>query len=186
MRSRGCGEADIFALDVLVYNEFNIHLYPLGQGVVLSEDAMYHKVILIGNLGRDPELRYTPQGTPVTTFTVATNRIYTNAAGEQTQETVWFRVSAWGRLAETCNQYLRRGMRVYIEGRLVPDPNTGSPRMFTRQDGTVGTSFELRAQVVKFLTSRQDMDAAAPASSTPAAASSSVDDLPADEDEIPF
>ncbi len=151
---------------------------------------MYHKVILIGNLGRDPELRYTPQGTPVTTFTVATNRVYTNAAGEQTQETVWFRVSAWGRLAETCNQYLRRGMRVYIEGRLVPDPNTGSPRMFTRQDGTVGTSFELRAQVVKFLTSRQEMgnlEAAAPASGSAAAApSSSVDDLPAEEDEIPF
>jgi len=149
---------------------------------------MYHKVLLIGNLGRDPELRYTPQGTPVTTFTVATNRVYTNAAGEQMQETVWFRVSAWGRLAETCNQYLRRGMRVYIEGRLVPDPNTGSPRMFTRQDGTVGTSFELRAQMVKFLTSRQEMgalDAAAPSSGS-AAASSGVDSLPAEEDEIPF
>ncbi len=152
------------------------------------EANMYHKVMLIGNLGRDPEMRYTPQGTPVTTFTVATNRVYTNAAGEQMQETVWFRVSAWGRLAETCNQYLRRGMRVYIEGRLVPDPNTGSPRMFTRQDGTVGTSFELRAQVVKFLSSRQDMAAAegaAPASGT-AAPASSVDDLPAEEDEIPF
>jgi len=148
---------------------------------------MYHKVILIGNLGRDPELRYTPQGTPVTTFTVATNRVYTNAAGEQMQETVWFRVSAWGRLAETCNQYLRRGMRVYIEGRLVPDPNTGSPRMFTRQDGTVGTSFELRAQLVKFLTTRQEMNALdANGTANNAAASSGVDDLPAEEDEIPF
>jgi len=149
---------------------------------------MYHKVLLIGNLGRDPELRYTPQGTPVTTFTVATNRVYTNAAGEQTQETVWFRVSAWGRLAETCNQYLRRGMRVYIEGRLVPDPNTGSPRMFTRQDGTVGTSFELRAQVVKFLSSRQEMASLEAASEAPATptSSSNVDDLPAEEDEIPF
>ncbi len=151
---------------------------------------MYHKVILIGNLGRDPDLRYTPQGTPVATFTVATNRVYTNAAGEQTQETVWFRVSAWGRLAETCNQYLRRGMRVYIEGRLVPDPNTGSPRMFTRQDGTVGTSFELRAQVVKFLTPRHEMNALEAANTgaatPPAATTSSVDDLPAEEDEIPF
>ncbi len=152
---------------------------------------MYHKVILIGNLGRDPELRYTPQGTPVTTFTVATNRVYTNGDGEQTQETVWFRVSAWGRLAETCNQYLRRGMRVYIEGRLVPDPNTGGPRLFTRQDGTVGTSFELRAHMVKFLSSRQEMNApdAAPAASAPAAPAptiSSVDNLPAEEDEIPF
>ena len=149
---------------------------------------MFHKVSLIGNLGRDPELRYTPQGTPVTNFSVATNRVYTNAAGEQMQETVWFRVSAWGRLAEVCNQYLRRGMRVYIEGRLVPDPNTGGPRLFTRQDGTVGAAFELRAHMVKFLSSRQDTaeaDGAAPASSI-AAPASSVDDLPAEEDEIPF
>jgi len=148
---------------------------------------MYHKVILIGNLGRDPELRYTPQGTPVTTFTVATNRTYTDGEGNQVQQTTWFRVSTWGRLAEACNQYLRRGMRVYIEGRLVPDPNTGGPRVFTRQDGTVGASFELRAHMVKFLSSRQEMNApeAAP-SASPAPATPSADDLPAEEEEIPF
>ena len=149
---------------------------------------MFHKIVLIGNLGRDPELRYTPQGTPVTNFTVATNRVYTNASGEQVQETTWFRVSAWGRLAEVCNQYLRRGMKVYIEGRLVPDPNTGGPRLFTRQDGTVGAAFELRAHMVKFLSSRQDTaeaEGAAPANDAIPPVRS-VNDLPAEDEEIPF
>jgi len=145
---------------------------------------MFHKIILIGNLGQEPSLRYTPQGTPVVNFSVATNRVYTNAAGEQVKETTWFRVSAWGRLAEICNQYLHRGMRVYIEGRLVPDPNTGGPRIFTRQDGTVGASFELRAQMVKFLTPRRETNAVATEGATPNTVS--VDDLPMGEDEIPF
>ncbi len=161
---------------------------------------MYHKVILIGNLGRDPELRYTQQGTPVAVFSVATNRQYTNAAGQEVKETIWFRVSAWGRLAEICNQYLRRGMKVYIEGRLVPDPQTGNPRLFTRADGTVGTSYELRAEVVKFLTTRQEAEAmgmttaapggeattTAPRATSDATAVGPVDDLPTEEDEIPF
>ncbi|NPA06508.1 MAG: single-stranded DNA-binding protein [Chloroflexi bacterium] len=161
---------------------------------------MYHKVILIGNLGRDPELRYTQQGTPVAVFSVATNRRYTNAAGQEVKETVWFRVSAWGRLGEICHQYLRRGMKVYIEGRLIPDLQTGNPRIFTRADGTVGTSYELRAEVVQFLTTRQEAEAmgmepaargeeppaATPSAATDTAAMGPVDDLPAEEDEIPF
>ena len=68
-----------------------------------------NKVLVIGNVGNDPEMRYTPSGAAVTSFNVATNRRYTTAAGEQREETEWFRVNAWNRLAETCNQYVTKG-----------------------------------------------------------------------------
>ena len=77
-----------------------------------------NKVMIIGHLGRDPEMRYTATGRPVTTFTVATNRLWNTADGERHSETEWFNVVAWGNLAEICNQYLRKGRRVYIEGHL--------------------------------------------------------------------
>ena len=81
---------------------------------------------LIGNVGTDPEMRYTPNGNPVTSFTVATNRRYTTAEGEQREETEWFTVSAWNRLGETINQYLTKGRRVYVEGRLKSSTWTGN------------------------------------------------------------
>ena len=115
---------------------------------------MYHKIIIVGNLGRDPEMRYTPQGTPVTTLSVATNRRWTNADGTPGEETIWFRVSAWGKQAEVCNQYLSKGRQVLVEGHLKPDPETGGPRIWTRQDGTAGASFEVNASVVRFLGGR--------------------------------
>ena len=77
-----------------------------------------NKIIVIGNVGRDPEMRYTASGQGVTSFSVASNRRYRTAAGEQREETEWFNISAWGRLAEVCNQYLTRGQQVYVEGRL--------------------------------------------------------------------
>jgi single-strand DNA-binding protein len=77
-----------------------------------------NKVMIIGHLGRDPEMRYTPSGRPVTTFSVATNRSWTSADGERHEETEWFNIVAWGSLAEICNQHLRKGQQVYIEGRL--------------------------------------------------------------------
>jgi len=77
-----------------------------------------NKVMIIGHLGRDPELRYTPSGRPVTSFSVATTRTWTNANGERREETEWFNVVAWGSLAEICKQHLRKGQQVYIEGRL--------------------------------------------------------------------
>jgi single-strand DNA-binding protein len=77
-----------------------------------------NKVMIIGHLGRDPEMRYTPSGRPVTTFSVATTRSWTSADGERHEETEWFNVVAWGSLAEICNQYLHKGQQVYIEGRL--------------------------------------------------------------------
>ncbi len=113
----------------------------------------FHTVILIGNLGRDPEMRYTPSGQPVTSFSVASNRSYTGADGQKVDETIWFRVTAWGKTAETCNQYLRKGSKVLVEGRLTPDKN-GGPRIWTKQDGTPGASFEVTASTVRFLSSR--------------------------------
>lgn len=77
-----------------------------------------NKVMIIGNLGRDPEMRYTPNGRPVTSFSVATSRGYKGADGERHEETEWFNVVAWGNLAEICKQYLHKGQQVYVEGRL--------------------------------------------------------------------
>jgi single-strand DNA-binding protein len=112
---------------------------------------MYQKITIIGNLGRDPELRYTPDGTPVASFSVATNRKWNNSDGSQGEETVWFRVTAWRRMAEVVNQYLKKGRQVFVEGQLRPDPETGGPRVYQRNDGSHGASFEVTALTVKFL-----------------------------------
>ena len=77
-----------------------------------------NKVMIIGNLGKEPEMRYTPSGRPVTTFTVAVSRSWNTADGERHNETEWFNVVAWGKLAEICKQYLNKGQQVYVEGRL--------------------------------------------------------------------
>ncbi len=77
-----------------------------------------NKVMIIGNLGRDPEMRYTPSGKPVTSFSVAVSRSWVKPEGERTETTDWFNVVAWGRLAEICSQYLTKGSMVYVEGRL--------------------------------------------------------------------
>jgi single-strand DNA-binding protein len=116
---------------------------------------MYHKVVLVGNLGRDPEMRYTPSGQAVTNLSVASNRRYTDSAGEQRDETVWFRVSVWGRQAETVHQYLRKGRQVLVEGTLRPDEN-GNPRIWTGNDGQSRASYEVNAQTVRFLGGRAD------------------------------
>jgi len=119
---------------------------------------MYHTIIIVGNLGRDPEMRYTPSGQAVTNLNVATSRQYTASDGTQVKETIWFRVSAWGKLAETTNQYLHKGSKVLVEGRLVPDMATGGPRTFTRQDGTTGAAFEVSASTIRFLSSRGETE----------------------------
>jgi single-strand DNA-binding protein len=118
---------------------------------------MYQTIIIVGNVGRDPEMRYTPAGQAVTSFSVATNRQYTNNNGESVKETIWFRVSAWGKTGETCNQYLKKGSKVLVEGRLTADPATGGPRVWTGQDGSPRASFEVSAQTVRFLSSRSEM-----------------------------
>mgnify|MGYP001417504278 CR=1 FL=1 len=134
---------------------------------------MYQNLMLIGNLGRDPEMRYTPTGQAVTNLSLATNRQYTDAAGQRIKETTWFRVSVWGKTAENCNQYLQKGSRVLVEGRLNPDPATGSPRVWTRQDGTVGASFEVTAHRVQFLSTRSEDNGYA-------------EEEPVDDEPIPF
>lgn len=106
---------------------------------------MYQHTIIIGRVGKDPEMRYTPTGKPVTNFSVATSSKY----GDK-EQTIWFRVSTWNKQAEACNQYVRKGMLVMVEGRLNADEN-GNPKVFTKQDGSAGSNFELTAQNVKFL-----------------------------------
>ena len=115
---------------------------------------MFHTIIIVGNLGKDPEMKYTPSGQPVTNFSVASNRSYNDANGQPVKETIWFRVTAWGKLAENCNQHLQAGSKVLVEGRLTPDPDTGSPRVWNRQDGSSGASYEINASTVRFLSSR--------------------------------
>ena len=115
----------------------------------------YQKIVIVGNLGRDPEMSYLPgNGQPVTNFSIATNCQYTASNGERVKETTWFRITAWGRQAETCNEYLRQGSQVLIEGRMNPDKETGGPRVWTRQDGTSGASYEITADRVVFLGSK--------------------------------
>lgn len=111
---------------------------------------MFHTLIIVGNVGREPEMRYTPSGQAVTSFSVASSRQYTNQNGQKVEETIWFKISVWGKMAETCNQYVHKGMKVLVEGRLIADSN-GSPRVWTRQDGTPGASFEVNASTVRFL-----------------------------------
>ncbi len=141
---------------------------------------MYHTLIIVGNLGKDPEMRYTPSGQAVTSFSVATSRQYTAGNGEQVKETVWFRVSAWGKTAEICNQYLKKGSKVLVEGRLTPDKATGGPRIYTRGDGSAGAQFEVTASTVRFLSSRGETD-----SGPVAAGGMDMAELPP-EDDIPF
>jgi single-strand DNA-binding protein len=146
---------------------------------------MYQRIVLVGNLGRDPEMRYTQTGTPVTSFSVATSRKYNTADGQQKEETLWFRVQVWGKQAEVCNQYLGKGRSVLVEGSLVGD-ETGGPRIWTGQDGKPRASFEVRAQTVRFL-GRREAEPSAPTARTPGAESSAGPGAePPTEEELPF
>ena len=142
---------------------------------------MYQQIIIVGNLGKDPEMRYTPSGTPVTSMNIATNRKYTGSDGQVVKETTWFRVSVFGKMAETCAQYLKKGSAVLVEGRLTPDKNSGGPRTYQRQDGTMGATYEVFANNVRFLGSRGE-------GGTSPSSAPSEEDVPvvASEDEIPF
>src|SRR5512139_2691036 len=119
---------------------------------------MFHTIIIVGNVGKDPEMRYTPSGQAVTVFSVATHRQYTTGSGEQVKETIWFRITTWGKQAEICNQYVKKGSKVLVEGRLNPDQSTGGPRIWNDQSGSPRASFEVTANTVRFLSSRGEMD----------------------------
>jgi single-strand DNA-binding protein len=107
----------------------------------------FNKVIIVGNLGRDPELRYTPQGTPVCSFTMATNERRKDKVGEMQDVTTWFRITLWGRQAETASQYLTKGRPVYIEGRLRIEE-------WTDRDGKQRYTLEVHATDLQFIGSR--------------------------------
>ncbi len=108
---------------------------------------MYQRIVIVGRLGADPEMRYTPSGTPVTNFRVATNRRWTDAEGNPQEETTWFRVVAWRGLAERCNQFLTKGQLVLADGRM-------RQRSWEDQEGRTRTAWELQARDVRFLTPR--------------------------------
>ena len=135
-----------------------------------------NKVMVIGHLGKDPEMRYTPSGRPVTTFSVAVSRSWNTADGERRSETEWFNIVAWGNLAEICKQYLHKGQQVYIEGRL-------QTRRWEDNEGQKRTSVEVVANEMMMLGDRRDN------SSQSQEQDSEDEDAAepmADEDEFPF
>jgi len=130
-------------------------------------------------------MRYTPNGTAVTTFPVATSRRWTDASGTLKEETAWFRVSVFGKQAETCNQYLAKGRKVLVEGELAVDEKTGGPRVYTRKDGTAGASFEVRGSTVRFLTSKSEAESGGSGGASGVTPISS-DANPMGEEDLPF
>lgn len=121
---------------------------------------MFQRIEFIGNLGKDPEMRYTAAGQSVTKFNVATSRVWHDAEGEK-KETTWFRVTVWGKQAEACNNYLHKGSQVFVEGRMIPDINTGGPKMWKGNDDMLHTSFEVNANFVRFLSTKKEQSAEA-------------------------
>jgi len=136
--------------------------------------AGMQKIMIIGNLGRDPEMRYTPNGAAVTSFSVAVTRKYTTSEGQQREETDWFNVSCWNKLAETANQYLTKGKQVYIEGRisvrLYDDTRSGEKRF----------SMDVRANEMQMLGSRGDAanEGGSTAGDTSGESSADFDNMP--------
>jgi single-strand DNA-binding protein len=135
-----------------------------------------NKVQIIGHLGRDPEMRYTPSGRPVTTFTVAVSRSWNTVDGERHNETEWFNVVAWGNLAEICKQYLNKGQQVYIEGRL-------QTRRWDDKEGAKHTSVEVVANEMMMLGDRREHNNHP---QQPSEAAAEDNNVTTNEDEFPF
>lgn len=123
---------------------------------------MRQKIILVGTLGRDPEMRYTPEGKPVTSFSMAVNSGY----GEN-KSTMWVKVTAWNKQAEVANQYLKKGHKVYVEGELAFDKETGGPKMWAGQDGKARASFEVTLREMTFLQSKNESSQSPQANAAP-------------------
>ena len=137
-----------------------------------------NKVQIIGHLGRDPEMRYTPSGRPVTTFSVATTRNWNTASGERREETEWFNIVAWGGLAEVCNDYLVKGQQVYIEGRL-------QTRRWEDDEGNKRSSVEIVAREMIMLGERKQREESSERSSAHEG-DSDFEFTDEEEDEFPF
>jgi single-strand DNA-binding protein len=140
----------------------------------------FNKIILVGNLGRDPELRYTPQGTPVCSFTVATNEKRKDRAGEMQDVTTWFRVTLWGRQAETASQYLTKGRPIYVEGRIRLEE-------WTDRDGKQRYTLEVHATDMQFIGGGRADEAGAATGSKPSTQSDQMSsEADVSDDDIPF
>jgi single-strand DNA-binding protein len=137
---------------------------------------MFQKTVVVGHLGQDPEMRYTPSGVPVTSFSVATTRKWNDASGAQQEKTTWFRVTCWRKLAETTAQYLQKGRLVLVEGDI-------EARGFADKQGNVRASLELTATTVRFLGGARGEAAEGIPAGQPAAAG---EDFAPNEDGIPF
>jgi len=140
----------------------------------------FNKIILIGNLGRDPELRYTPQGTAVASFSMATNeRRKGKDGGDPTDITTWFRVTLWGRQAELATEHLKKGRQVYIEGRLRQDE-------YTDKDGKPRTSLEVNATDMQFIGGKEGSGGGDAAASAAAGATGATAPVEGKDDDVPF
>jgi single-strand DNA-binding protein len=146
--------------------------------------SSFNKITIVGYLGRDPELRYTPQGTAVCNFSVASTEKRKDRAGELQDVTTWFRISVWGRQAELANQYLTKGRQVYVEGRLRQEE-------YTDRDGNRRSALEVTASDLQFLGPRGE-ESTAPSPSPQAPRPARPEALPepdardASDDDIPF
>ena len=134
--------------------------------------ASLNKILVIGNLGSEPEMRFTPNGNAVTSFSLATNRTFT-IGDEKRDETQWFKVTAWNKLAETCNQFLAKGRQVYVEGRL-------QTKEWEDKDGEKRFSAEITASTVLFLGAKTDVvdESESPAETTEGTNTLEPDDIP--------
>ena len=140
--------------------------------------ASVSKIVIIGNVGRDPELRMTPNGKPVCEFSVAVNRV-TGKAEDRQEQTDWYRVSCWSTLAERAQQYIQKGRLVYIEGRF-------TPRTYTDREGKERLSLDISASDFQLLDARRDREGAIGGDNAPAAPRGPEGEKSFDPDEIPF
>ena len=136
---------------------------------------MYQNVVIVGRVGRDAEMRFTPSGVPVTGFSVAVNRVWNNASGERQEKTTWFKVTCWRKLAETAGEWVKKGQLILVEGEV-------EARGYIDKDGNAQASLDLTANSFKFLSSRSENEGVGSGGATV----SHSDDFPANEDELPF
>jgi len=140
---------------------------------------MYQQLTLVGNLGSDPVMRYTSSGVPVASFSLAVNKVWTNQEGQRQEKTIWFRVTAWRKLAETVSQYLTKGRQVLVVGEIE------EPQTYTDRDGNTRVSLNVNANTVRFIGSRAENEAGGGSGSGGGSAPSGDDPGVSDED-IPF
>ncbi|MCB0046805.1 MAG: single-stranded DNA-binding protein [Caldilineaceae bacterium] len=139
---------------------------------------MYQQITIVGNLGSDPEMRYTASGVPVTSFSVAVNKRWTGQDGQRQEKTTWFRVTAWRQLGELASQYLTKGRQVMVVGEI------NDPDVWTDREGNHRASLEITARDIRFLSGGDTMGSSG--GGAPSAPSGGGDDAPASDEDIPF